>query len=294
MSIHSYDNAMNKNLLDDVTVIIVTFNSEGVIRECLKSVPEIKKVIVVDNASKDSSVSTAKSAYPTVEIIKNPENIGFGRANNRALEKVKTKYALLLNPDTRLEKGAIEAMVEAAEKYENAAIIAPKLYYQDGSLQVNYKTEIFMREKQKYERAEPEGDLCCECLLGSVLLLKMPSFEGEFFDPNIFLFYEDDDICIATRKRGGALVLTPKAKVMHHMGKSTPPSNKIIYLKNWHMMWSRLYLEKKYQGSAFSLATKSLFTYLLKTLGYGLTLNPKKTVRSWARVVACGAFLVGR
>ncbi len=280
-----------------VSIVSVTYNSAAVIDKCLASIPKGIKVFVVDNASADETKKVIKENHSKTLLIESKKNVGFGRANNLALEKIKTEFALLLNPDTELQEDSIKKLLATADKYPDAAIIAPTLFHEDGRLQQSYKTSVFQREKCKAVYIKPEGDLCAECLSGAVMLLRMSSFkEIGFFDPNIFLFYEDDDICLKVREAGYSLVITPDSQVKHLMGRSSPATFKNIYLKNWHMMWSRLYLEKKYKSDHLSrmMAIKSLYIYAAKGLLYALRFNLEKAVRSWARSVASIAFLVGK
>lgn len=231
-----------------VSIVIVTYNSSQVIEDCLKSIPSGIKTYLIDNASYDNTCKIAKQTLPNAIVIKNDTNVGFGNANNTALEKIDTEYALLLNPDTVLEEDSIKKMIEAGDRYPDAAIISPALYLDNGQPQQSYKTSVFSREQNKATYTEPSGDLCAECLSGAVMLLRMKCFKKiGFFDPKIFLFYEDDDLCIKARNAGYSLILAPESKVTHYMGESTPPTSKITYLKNKHLLWSRLYLEEKYK-----------------------------------------------
>lgn len=306
-----------------VTIVTVIYNSSAVIEKCLKSIPEDVAVYVVDNASTDNGAELAKQTRPNAKIIKSQTNLGFGRANNLALAKVQTEFALVLNPDTVMNEDTIDNLLIAADKYKDAAIIAPQMHYANGEVQKTYKNSVFVREKSKsslspWKRArvrvknidkkpspqpspigrggEPEGDLCAQCLSGAAMLLRLALFKKiGFFDPKIFLFYEDDDICLKARNAGYSLVLTTDAKLIHLMGKSSPTTYKSIYIKNWNLMWSRLYLEDKYNGNnaAINIAIRELVTQLGKSLGHLLMLDADKTVKSIAKVMAIMGFALG-
>ncbi|MCE3233472.1 MAG: glycosyltransferase family 2 protein [Rickettsiaceae bacterium] len=284
------------NIVKRVTIVTVLHNSAAVIEQCLLSIPSEIGVFIVDNASRDGCSGKVATIRPSAKIIKSKKNIGFGRGNNLALEKIATEFALVLNPDTIIQQDTLEKLLEAAGRYPDAAIIAPTLRYADGSFQKSYKTSVFQREKIKAKYIEPSGDLCAECLSGAAMLLRMSVFNKiGFFDPDIFLFYEDDDLCLKAKESGYSSVLTPNATITHLMGKSSPPTFRNVYFKNWHMMWSRLYLEKKYKGSDATriLAIKEFFLQSGKTVGHLLTLKPEKTVKSLARLIAVIGFCLG-
>ena len=186
----------------DISVIIVTYNSQAVIDLCLASIPEsIGDVYVVDNSSKDETCDVVKK-YRHVTLIENEKNIGFGCANNVALEKVKTRYALLLNPDACVDEKALELLQQSMD--ETIAIAVPRLRKEDGSEQKPYKANVFDRETKGDGEEELTGNKDVECVSGAVMLWNMPLMTKKvgFFDPDIFLFYEDDDICLRVREKG--------------------------------------------------------------------------------------------
>jgi GT2 family glycosyltransferase len=283
----------SQNFKEKISIVSVTYNSNAVIRSALSNIKDFPNIFVVDNASEDNTCQIIEAQFPHVKLIKSPMNIGFGRGNNLALEQITTEYALLLNPDSIIKEKDIEALITIAEKYDNAAIIAPILKGEDGSIHATYKNNIFVREKYNASFVIPDGDLCADFLSGAVLLLKMSYFKQiGFFDPRIFLFYEDDDLALRVRKAGYSLVLTTQAEAMHLVGKSSPSSEKIISLKNWHMAWSRIYIESKYFGarSAKKMAIKIFLQALLKSFVYYFT-NRDKYIKYEAQYSAALQYL---
>lgn len=288
--------------MSDVTAIIVSYNSATILPTALSSLQsqkEIVSVIVVDNASGDDSCDIIKKKFPSAILIKNAKNEGFGRANNIALSRVKTPYALLINPDAAMEEGAVAALVAAAKHYEDAAIIAPALYDGQDKLLHTYKRNIFVRENRRTPFIVPEGDLCAEFVSGAVMLFNMGHMKKVgFFDPAIFLYYEDDDICLRARKAGHSVVLTPEAKAVHLVGHSSSPQSNVRkqaaadFFKQKHMVWSRLYIEEKYHGKAQAklLGHKLSVQYAIKAAVYLLLLNTQKMNRYRGRLTGVFEF----
>ena len=123
-----------------LTIIVVSFNTNKLLLECIKSVySTINKtdfeIIVVDNASSDGSVEMVRSTFPHVKIIANATNTGFSAANNQAVRVSTGKYVLLLNSDTLLNDGAIDTLVDFMNDHPEAAAVGPKVLNFDGSLQ---------------------------------------------------------------------------------------------------------------------------------------------------------------
>ncbi len=93
----------------------------------------------------------SSAIFHKVKLLENPRNEGFGRANNRALEKVKTPYALLMNPDAMLKEGALQCLLEAAKRFPDAAIVAPVLYDEQGKPDQSHNAATsFAREKEAW------------------------------------------------------------------------------------------------------------------------------------------------
>lgn len=281
-----------------VTAILVAYNSEKVIASAIASLladAEVGRIIVVDNCSKDNTRDMIKRDFPKVTLIENPRNDGFGPANNIALTKVNTDYALLVNPDAVMNAGAVETLLETAGRYKDAAILAPALYDEEGNLHHSFKRNVFDRESARHRIVVPEGDICADFLSGAVMLFNMEIMrQVGFFDPNIFLYYEDDDICLRVRKAGYGLVYVPSARAVHLMGASSGSGNpEAEAFKQKHMAYSRLYIEEKYRGrpAAETLAARLHKQYAIKAALYMLQLNRLRTSRYRGRLAGIAEFI---
>ncbi len=251
---------MSDATIQKVTVVLVTYNSKEVVGSALKSIPEGASIIVVDNASRDGTVEYIQEHFSQVKLIVMPENIGFGPANNVALERVKTPFSLLMNPDACfIESGTINQLLSAAVCYPDAAILAPGIIDENGVVQRTLPAPLMrrrqMNKNSSFSMGDVVGDTCSFSLSGALMLLRMSAFvDAEyFFDPNIFMYFEDDDICMSSRARGYTTILIPSAKVMHLVGRSSPPGLEIEALKLRHKTFSQLYVMAKYGKSDESL-----------------------------------------
>ncbi len=283
---------------DRVAVVTVTHHSAAVIGACLESVRGTAQIIVVDNASDDDSLAIVARVAPDAEIIRNAVGVGYGNGANQGLARVRAEFALLANADSVLKPGALDALVAAARRYPGAAMFAPTIVNTDGSVELSHDVPIFDRRRygDRAGEAPPEGDCCAESLSGAVVLVRMAALgEVGFFDPNLFLYYDDDDMCLRLRRAGYGLVLVPSAVAEHAGGGSVRPSPGYYWEKFWHMAWSRLYIEEKYQGRAMMrrVAAAHLLRFGLKALGYALVLNRAKARRDAARFSGTAAYLAG-
>lgn len=274
---------------DQVTVILVTYNSRTILRETLPPLRALPHVVVVDNGSRDDTVATVRALAPHATVIEAGANLGFGRANNLALERVQTPYALLLNPDCVLPPGTIETVVAAARRYPDAAILAPKHYDAPGRIGLAYRPSLWSPQPAG-PLAEPDGDLCSEFLTGAVMLLDMQKMRESvgFFDPWFFLYLEDDDLCLRVRAAGHSLVLVHDAAVEHKVKQSSAPSRRLDFRRAYCMTLSKFYMQRKYRGLGRCVATilRIGFGALFALPLHALRFDGERTTRSAARLAA--------
>lgn len=273
--------------LDQITLVMVLYNSTRILPETLPLLAPLRNLILVDNGSSDGSAELAQRLLPQAQVLQLPRNLGFGRANNLALAQVQTPFALLLNPDCLIEPPSLQALLDAAERYPQAAILAPKLFDAPGQLGLCYRPAFY--DPQPREIIEPQGDLCAPFLTGAAMLLRMDLMRSVgFFDPWFFLYYEDDDLCLRVRRAGHALVLVNAATVMHRVRQSSTPSARNAFRRDYCLTLSKLYILRKTFGGAHAwrawlrVLLGSLLTLPLHLLLY----NRRRLIRSAARLCA--------
>jgi N-acetylglucosaminyl-diphospho-decaprenol L-rhamnosyltransferase len=203
----------------------------------------------------------------------------------------------LLNPDAEMDEGALAILLDAAKRYPEAGILTPELYGCKGEVQECYRRSFFDRKANGGIFLKPEGDLCAGFLTGTAMLLNMSKMKKiGFFDPRMFLFYEDDEICLKVREHGYELVHVPQSKVFHAEGMSSGSSAEVEAFKQYHMAWSRLYLYEKYIGKfkAKIHAAKLVGVYCIKTLVFLVLRKGARYRLVRARLVGTFSYLLGR
>ena len=226
-----------------VDIIIVSYNTREDLAACLTSITEAwpacaAQVIVVDNASTDDSVAMVQQRWPAVRTMALPKNLGFGAANNVALRESRAPYALLLNSDTVVPRGAIDTLLARLEA-RGAAAAGPRLVDGSGRPEVSFGSMLTpwaeFTQRRRVRMAASTGDaqarqyvdrlLAEEQLVdwvsGACLLLRRADAEAVgFFDERYFMYEEDVDLCAAIRNRGGKVLFTPAASITHLRGRS--------------------------------------------------------------------------
>ena len=255
--------------IQDITVVITSFKSGNTIKDCLKSIDAQCKVIVVENSSDIKFKQHIEDKFNNVECILVGENLGYGKANNIGLKKVKTKYALILNPDATLHSNALENFLKAQKKIQEFAILAP--YIQED------------KDRSKANQFENSSPIKVENVKGFAMFLNMPAFEEVgFFDENFFFYFEEIDLCRRLTDKGKKIFLVPEVKIDHGGGVSHDKSInfEMELSRNWHWMWSTFNYHKKYKGFIISLfiVFPKLLSSIFKVTIYSITLSKKKKI----------------
>lgn len=258
-----------------ITIFTISYNSAAVIQQCMDDLMRSQKyrIIVVDNASRDGSVKTLRESYPHVEIVELTQNIGYGRAANVALKQISTPYALLINPDLLVSVEDVDKLLMIAEQYKDkAALIGPAV-----------KEEDYLQQ----------GMVEREWIIGAAMLFSMKKLAKiGYFDEEIFLFYEEKDICKRFLDTGEKIYLNSDLYIEHLGGQSSKPNLAIEYMKNWHVGWSSAYFFKKHNlDSGRRSALALLARHFIKAF---FSLNAAKRSKFKPRLIGVLAHLKGQ
>jgi N-acetylglucosaminyl-diphospho-decaprenol L-rhamnosyltransferase len=277
----------------DVTAIVVTFDSAHALPECLGALrADDVPVIVVDNASTDDTVAVAEGWG--ARVIRNAHNEGYGRANNVGARAADAEFILIVNPDCVVDKGAVAALVDAARRYPDAAFFAPQIVEPSG--RVFYQPRSLLATTLTNPDGKlvlPEGEACAPFFSGACFLMRRDVFlKLGGFDDNIFLFYEDDDLCRRVADSGSALIYVPQAVVRHGRGQSSGEKPGRIFASRWHQAWSRAYVSRKY---GLPNPAPGMFAInALKAVGASLTFRRKLVERYGGSAAGAWAAMRGR
>ena len=275
-----------------VTAIVVTFDSAHALPECLGALrADGVPALVVDNASTDETVAIAEGQGAAV--IRNARNEGYGRANNIGVRAADSEFALIVNPDCVVDRGAVAALVDAARRYPDAALFAPQIVEPSG--RVFYQPRSLLATSLTNPGGKlvlPEGEACAPFFSGACFLIRRDVFlRLGGFDQNIFLFYEDDDLCRRIADSGAALIYVPQALVRHGRGRSSGEKPGRIFASRWHQAWSRAYVSRKY---GLPNPAPGMFAInALKAAGASLTFRRKLSERYGGSAAGALAFLKG-
>lgn len=226
----------------DITVVLVSYNTAHLLEPLFASLYKTRgalklQVIVVDNISRDDSVTILRTRYPDVELIENKANVGFARANNQALPHARGRYLLLLNTDAFVAPDTLQKTIEYMDTHPSCGVLGVKLVGRDGSLQPSCRYfptpwNVFLTTtglKRFFPRTRLVDNMAwdhasvreCDWVPGCYYLVRRQVIDQVgLFDPRYFLYCEEIDHCRAVRKSGWSVVYYPFTQVVHIGGES--------------------------------------------------------------------------
>ena len=256
----------------DFSFVIVNYNTTALTLACVQSIYTFTKknafeVIIVDNASCDTTIGDIATQYPELIYIENKENLGFGRANNQGVKLSRGKYVFLLNSDALLTSDAGNAFFTFMEANENrqVACCGAALIDRNGKDQISYgnfptfaeafSALGFLRLYHRYhhqhlssgvfnysDEIRPVDYVCgADLFIRSTVITVLGGF-----DPDFFLYFEEVDLAARMKQAGYRSVIIPDVKIIHHEGASLGGSG-LNHLKMAHYAASRRkYFEKRH------------------------------------------------
>ena len=289
------------NNLDQLTSIIVTYRTNhDILLDCLNSIHKDVKILIVENSNDAGFKQKFESKFKNVSVILSGKNLGYGGGNNLGIKNSKTNFVFISNPDVIYEKNFFLEIDSYMENKIDFTIMGVS-YRDDKHLpygSFGNKKNKALKELSYNENGLKEVDWVMGC---SVLINKNKFNLPYFFDDNIFLYFEEVDICRRVKMSGGK-VLTSSKLFAKHLGNkgsaATDPDYSIEteMFRNWHWMWSTFYYHKKHHNYFYALVITSgkLVRSFLKMIIYTINYDKKKQTMYYARFFGIINSMIGR
>jgi GT2 family glycosyltransferase len=277
----------------DVAIIIVNWNTCDILRNCLKSIYEQTReitfeVIVVDNASNDTSADMVKSEFPQAILISNSDNHGFAAANNQGMAIAKGRYVLLLNPDTIILDGAIQKTMDYAEKHSEAAVVGCQIWLNKNEIQRTCfafpSVSGLLMQKMglrclfprshafgwiDYGWWDRETQMDVDVVSGMFMLVRREAInQVGLMDEAYFVYAEETDWCWRFWKAGWHCVFTPIARIIHRDGGSK--STEQVSVKMYVQQQKSLLIFYRKQRGWFSWSIAKVIYILSMVIRYAV------------------------
>jgi GT2 family glycosyltransferase len=270
------------NDIIDVSIVIVSFNTRDVTRQCLEHVRKHAaavrhEVLVVDNASVDRSADMVAAEFPEVHLIRSDDNRGFAGGNNPAMKIARGRYILLLNSDAFLSEGALEKTLQYMDDHPDTGVLGCKLTDPDGTMQASARmlpgplnkilhitglaarfpgSKFFGRvDYTWWDHSEPRT---VGWVVGAFFLIRRETMESiGVLDERYFLYFEEIDYCLTARRAGWKVVFYPHAEIVHIGGQSAVKVPGKISAKGRQMVSIRLTSEFRYYRKMYGWLASS-------------------------------------
>ncbi|MFT4149749.1 MAG: glycosyltransferase family 2 protein [Paracoccaceae bacterium] len=236
-----------ERILPELTVIVISYNTAALTLAALRTLyAETTRTpfrcVLWDNASADGSAAAVAREFPQVELVASTENLGFARANNVVAAQATTPWLLLLNPDTEVQDGAVDRLMDFARGHPQGGIWGGRTVFRDGSLNIAScwgritlwstfcktfglgaafpKSALFNPEAYGDWQRDTVREV--DIVVGCFLLIRRDLWnELGGFDLKYHMYGEEADLCLRARERGWRPMITPEAQIMHIVGAST-------------------------------------------------------------------------
>lgn len=259
-------------MMKKLSIIIVNYNVTKLLAACIQSIESYARtidyeIIVIDNASTDTTWKALRLQFPKVQFISLEENIGFSKANNKAIENAKGEYLLILNPDTELESLGLVEVLEFADNHPKLGCVGVRMHNAEGEFLPESKRSVpdiinsfeklflptfisYKNKRKNYYRSDiPEEAIApVEVITGAFMLIKKATYtEVGGLDNRYFMYGEDIDLCYTLLRQGYQNYYYGAYSILHHKGQSTIKD--MSYIKNFYGAM-HLFLDKYYKKQA--------------------------------------------
>ena len=296
---------VREGALPDISILIVSFNTCSILRDCLKSIPQLSgditlEVVVIDNASQDDSLAMVRSEFPWVKTIQSEANLGFGGANNRAYQEAAGRYIVLLNSDAFLASDSLLISFQKMEADPTVGLAGGQLLGRNGTLQPSARmfptllrefltmsglahrfadSKFFGQNDRAW--ADPQMDAEVDWVPGAYSIIRRDVLEKVgFFDPAFFLYYEEVDLCLRIQKLGYKIMYWPSIKVVHIGGESSRQVKTLEVSRSgtqlilWRMRSTLLFFRKHKSYSTAAICLLEIAWYRLRAIRKSLKRTP--------------------
>ena len=288
----------------DLSIVIVNWNTRDLLARCLASIFATAsslalEVFVVDNASSDGSPEMVRRDFPQVILLANDENLGFARANNQAIAQSTGRYVLLLNSDTEVTEGALEALVSFMEATPDAGAVGGRLLFADGRVQTSHGAFPTLFSEMlntlgfvAWRSTSPAGSraqmldepVATDWLLGACLMVRRQVVEQVGgLDEQFFMYSEEIDWCRRIKEHGWQIYYVPQAQIVHYWRGSSSQNRDRMKVELYK---SKFLYFRKHNGRMAETVLRAtvLITSLLKTGWYLFTSPGKQERRNQSRL----------
>ena len=280
------------NIYDNLTIIIVTYRSEKLIIQNLDILKKFNVVIIENSDSK--KLELLLKDYNNINLILSAKNLGYGKAINLGMSQVKTSFVLIVSPDILLVEESIKILFSSfLSDANNIGVLGPSLYDANNNRRTNgtisYIKKIQGQKVFNTTNNMPNGNICCDYLVGCCYLMQTKFFETlGGFDENFFMYFEDNDLCDKTIRMNKLILEIPSAKFIHLENSSSEKKKFTDHkLSIIHKVSCYIYLKKNLNFINFVFfILKDFFDFFQRFIFNLLLCRFNKSLKNLLRIIS--------
>ena len=280
---------MNNLIFNEITIVICSFFSHEKLSKLISTIDKRFKILIIDNA-REFNIKNYYNNFSNINYYIPEKDLGLSGSYNYALYNCSTKYIFITQPDVTLELNAITKLYDAIKKYNNSAILASKVVYDDNQLDTDYRLLKFNKNNKiinikkrilnHLSYNEIQGDICVDAVTCTTMFVNCEFIKKiGGWDNNFFMYCEDMDLCLRARISGYQIIKVSESKVKHLGFSSHSEDNNEVFndKRNWHWSWSQIYFYRKHNTKYFfyKIVFKLVIVSFIKTVLYFLISRKK-------------------
>ncbi len=286
-----------------ITVIVVTHKTKkNIIYRCLKSINKKIKILLIENSKNFKDKDFFIKKFKNLKVFCSGSNLGMGNGNNYGLKKVKTPYALVLNPDASCANNFFTNLSKILTTTKNFHLIGCSNSINQKEFPAGYfKNEENIEFKKIIRSKKMKSIMKVDWVKGYSLVVNLKKFNNpQIFDKKYFLYLEEIDLCKSILKKSGNIYFSSNLKIKHlgaqgSTARSDQEKDDLENLRNWHYMWSSFYFYKKNYGYFFALYQLGgrFIRALVKTIIFFITFQKTKRNKYLYRFLGLLSSMIG-
>lgn len=282
-----------------IALVILNWNGCADTLECLESVSRIGnravRIVVADNGSSDGSVSAIRARYPDVQLMENGSNLGFAAGNNSAITRALqdgAEFVFLLNNDTIVDPGIVDAFLDAAQRMPQAGVFGAKIYYHADPQRLWYAGGYWDPRSLSFnehgvgeiDRGQFDRLTQTDWVIGCAMFVRAEVFRKVgLLEPQFFLNNEEVDFCSRVRRAGYSCAYVPRARLWHKVsasfGGEDSPLKEYFSARN-RLLWAQRNAPASVRWRIYARSTAGLLRCHTRAL-FGRTVAGPLTPRTW-------------
>jgi len=249
----------------NISFVIVSYKSYHLLEKHITTIPKENEIIIIENSLDINVKSKFEKLYSNVKVIIPQNNLGYGTALNLGLQKARNNFVMCMVSDVDIKKECLVGISKILDLFEDFAILSPT--YANESIHKNYTLQKEVNHNTRNKKIFNFSLKQVDEIDGAILIVNKKKFKSRnILDENIFLYFENVDLCFRLKKNREKMYIIENLKFDHLGTQSSHPvyQSEVLKSRNWHYCWSKFYFYRKHYS--YFKALKKTLPNLVKSI----------------------------